>query len=142
MKTASVAHLEGAILGDVLTIVRGSSHFSIPATELGDLVRLVNTLSNGRETRASDPAPAPAPAPVVVAPPRPAAVKPAAAPAPAPTAAPVRAPVAAPVAAVRPAAPAPSPAADEAGARARRSHAPAKGRGRCRYARYDCYDRA
>lgn len=117
MRTASVAHLEGAVLGEVLTIVRGSTHFSIPSSELDDLLSLIGELA-GQETHRAARAPAaPASAPAPVAAPAP---KAAAAPAPAPAAPPVAAkPAPAPKPAPK-AAPAAAAAKDDAGPRARR----------------------
>ncbi|HIA01817.1 MAG TPA: hypothetical protein EYN66_07885, partial [Myxococcales bacterium] len=45
MRVASKAHLDAAILGNVLTIVRGTEVINIPASELSDLLALVSELA-------------------------------------------------------------------------------------------------
>lgn len=47
MKTARSANLEGAVIGRLVTIVRGERHFTLPTRELGDLLSLLRTLGEG-----------------------------------------------------------------------------------------------
>lgn len=57
MKTARSVNLEGAVIGRLVTIVRGERHFTLPARELGDLFSLLQMLgqSVGDEESASVP---------------------------------------------------------------------------------------
>lgn len=100
MKTARRANLEGALIGKLVTIVRGERYFTIPSRELRDLADLIRDLDDDTiTTPASAPARASTP-PVSIAtataPPRPAPV---------PPAAPTRSPVSA---ATTPSTPAPA----------------------------------
>lgn len=58
MKTARSANLEGAVIGRLVTIVRGERHFTLPTRELGDLLSLLQELgeSVGDEEPAVQPA--------------------------------------------------------------------------------------
>jgi hypothetical protein len=50
MKTARSANLEGAVIGRLVTIVRGERHFTLPTRELGDLLTLLQALEEGAPT--------------------------------------------------------------------------------------------
>ena len=88
MKTARKASMEGAVIGKVLTIVRGERSLSIPARELPDLVHLLQELA-GMSAAAlpTTTAPSRAPQPVASVP----SAASSAAPSPAPTARPSQA---------------------------------------------------
>ncbi len=91
MKTARIAHLEGAHFGELLTLARGMEHLTIPAAEAADLIRLIQDLLSAAPGRASAPTgvtraaasaiaveATPAAPPATAAPKGPAAVEPAA----------------------------------------------------------------
>ncbi|MBT9557075.1 MAG: hypothetical protein IV100_13645 [Myxococcales bacterium] len=58
MKTARSANLEGAVIGRLVTIVRGERHFTLPTRELGDLLSLLRTLGEGAPDEEPTAAPA------------------------------------------------------------------------------------
>jgi hypothetical protein len=53
MSIARKAHLEGAFLGETVTIARGSSVLSIPADEIGDLYAVISELVSRRSDAAA-----------------------------------------------------------------------------------------
>lgn len=53
MKTARSANLEGAVVGRLVTIVRGERHFTLPTRELGDLLTLLRALGEGAPNEAA-----------------------------------------------------------------------------------------